>query len=243
MANGTIRIQYPAMPRIQRLCVPGIPLHIVQRGNNKQPCFHGTPDNIAYLEALKNAASHYGVDVHAYVLMTNHVHLLVTPHDRSSASRMMQHLGRNYVQRFNAIHKRTGTLWEGRFRSSIIESDGYLLTCYRYIELNPVRANLVKLPAEYRWSSFKTNALGKPDDIITPHQQWLNLGITMGERCRKFRRLFDDCSIHDDFEAIRSAVRKGLPTGSASFRKNVEATLNIRIGSGRRGRPSKRKGL
>ena len=231
------------MPRIQRLCVPGIALHIVQRGNNKQPCFHGTPDNLAYLEALKSAAARYDVDVHAYVLMTNHVHLLITPHDQLSASRMMQHLGRKYVQQFNAVHKRTGTLWEGRFRSSIIDCDRYLLTCYRYIELNPVRANMVRLPGEYRWSSYRANALGKPDDVIKPHQGWLGLGSTMVDRCRKYRRLFDTNSSRDDLEAIRYAVQKGLPAGSERFHRDIEAQLNKRLGDGKRGRPPKEKGL
>jgi len=227
------------MPRIQRLCVPGVPLHIVQRGNNKQPCFFRTPDYLAYLKALKNAALRYGVDVHAYVLMTNHVHLLVTPDDRTSASRTMQHVGRKYVQHFNSAHNRTGTLWEGRFRSSIIDADRYLLACYRYIELNPVRAGMVKSPVQYRWSSFQANALGNRDAIISPRQEWLDLGITMSERCQKYRRLFDANSGHDDVEEIRYAVRKGLPTGSKLFRKEIEALLKKRIGSGRRGRPPK----
>lgn len=231
------------MPRIQRLCAPGIPLHIVQRGNNKQPCFLGTPDNLAYLEALKTASVRDGVEVHAYVLMTNHVHLLVTPHDRTGPSRMMQNLGRKYVQKFNATHKRTGTLWEGRFRSSIIDSDRYLLACYRYIELNPVRANMVGLPEEYRWSSFRANALGKPDDIINPHQKWLDLGVTAAERCQKYRLLFEACSGDDDYKAIRSALRNGLPAGSKKFRKDIEAMFEKRFGKGRRGRPPKEKGL
>lgn len=231
------------MPRIQRLCAPGAPLHIVQRGNNKQPCFHATPDNLAYLEALKLAAVLYGVDVHAYVLMTNHVHLLITPPNKTSASSMMQHLGRKYVQRFNKIHKRTGTLWEGRFKSSIIDTDRYLLACYRYIELNPVRANMVRLPGEYRWSSFRANALGQHDEIIRPRQEWLDLGNTMAERCNGYRRLFDSCSGRDDFAVIRSAIQKSLPAGSRNFRKGMEAILKNRIGIGRLRRPSKEKGL
>ena len=231
------------MPRIRRSCVPGLPLHIVQRGNNKQLCFHGTPDNLAYLDALKFAALRYGVDVHAYVLMTNHVHLLVTPRDEKGASRMMQHLGRKYVQRFNEVHKRTGTLGEGRFRSSIVDTEAYLLACYRYIELNPVRANMVLLPEEYRWSSFRQNALGQHDEIITSRQEWLDLGKTMAERCSNYRKLFASCSGHDDIELIRFAIRKGLPTGSKTNRKRIETMLRKRIGSGRRGRPTKEKRL
>lgn len=231
------------MPRIQRLCIPGLPLHIVQRGNNKETCFHGTPDNLAYLEALTYSASRYYADVHAYVLMTNHVHLLITPREQSSASRMMQFLGSKYVRRFNAVHQRTGTLWEGRFHSSIIDSDRYLLACYRYIELNPVRANMVATPAEYRWSSFRANALGEYDKVIEPHPQWLELGRTTAERCRKYRRLFDTPTGDDDFEALRFGTRKGIPTGPTGFRRRVEAILAKRIGSGRRGRPRKEKGL
>ena len=203
----------------------------------------GTPDNLDYLEALKTAATRYDVDVHAYALMTNHVHLLVTPYDQTGPSRMMQHLGRKYVLRFNTIHKRTGTLWEGRFRSSIIDSETYLFACYRYIELNPVRANMVTHPGDYRWSSFQANALGKTDDSVTPRKEWLDLGATTSERCQKYRALFDSYSERDDDETIRLAVRKGLPAGSRNFRKDVEVTLDQRIGSGRRGRPPKDKGL
>lgn len=231
------------MPRICRLCVSGLPLHVVQRGNNKQSCFYGISDKLAYLTALKNSAERYDVDVHAYVLMTNHVHLLITPHDQSSSSRMMQYLGRKYVQQFNKKHKRTGTLWEGRFKSSIIDTDRYLLACYRYIELNPVRANMVTFPEEYRWSSFGANAFGKSDAVITPHQKWLDLGITVADRCLKYRKLFNSDSRHDDFEGIRSAVRTGLPAGSNGFRNGVAATLKRQLGSGRRGRPLKQKGL
>lgn len=231
------------MPRIQRLCVPGIPLHIVQRGNNKQPCFLQTSDYLAYLEAMKHAAARYEADVHAYVLMTNHVHLLVTPHDSESASKMMQHIGRKYVQRFNDEHKRTGTLWEGRFRSSIVDSEKYLLACYRYIELNPVRAGIVAVPDQYPWSSYRVNALGRADELITPRVEWLDLGACMAERCQRYRRLFDAESISDDLELFRSSVRKGLPAGTQRFRNEIGAKLNVKIGDGKRGRPSKEKGL
>ncbi len=156
---------------------------------------------------------------------------------------MMQQLGRSYVLRFNTTHNRTGTLWEGRFRSSIIDSEKYLFACYRYIELNPVRAKMVKNANEYRWSSFRANALGKTDEIVSPRKEWLDLGATMTERCEKYRSLFASCAENDDYDVIRSAMRNGLPAGSMSFREDVGAMLNERIGSGRRGRPPKQKGL
>lgn len=218
-------------------------MHVVQRGNNKQPCFLDTSDYLAYLDGLRNAADRYAVDVHAYVLMTNHVHLLLTPHQESSASRTMQHLGRGYVRRFNETHKRTGTLWEGRFRSSIVDTERYLFACYRYIELNPVRAGIVAVPSDYRWSSFRANAFGSNDEIVRPRQEWLDLGASTAERCQKYRMFFQGCTANDDNEVIRAAVRSGLPAGSKRFRKNLEAIVKKRIGSGRRGRPRKEKGL
>jgi len=140
------------MPRRARLNLPDVPLHIVQRGNNRQPTFFSEDDYVFYLACLRESAERHSCDVHAYVLMTNHVHLLVTPYQPDGASRLMQSVGRRYVQYVNYTYRRTGTLWEGRFKASLVESESYLLTCYRYIELNPVRARMVEDPTEYRWS-------------------------------------------------------------------------------------------
>jgi putative transposase len=151
----------------------------------------------------------YGVAIHAYVLMTNHVHLLVTPEDELSTSRMMQQLGRKYVTYFNKVHERTGTLWEGRFRSSMIATVRYLFACYRYVELNPVRAGMVQSADQYKWSSYRTNALARRDDLVSPHAEYVALASDSAERCEKYRRLFAGMHADTD-EEIRVACRKGV---------------------------------
>ena len=142
------------MPRRARLSLPGVPWHIIQRGNNRSVCFHAEDDYQFYLHYLKEFADKFGCALHAYVLMTNHVHLLLTPARDDSAALMMKHLGQRYVQYVNRTYRRSGTLWEGRFRSCLTQSEDYVLACYRYIELNPVRAGMVLKPQDYRWSSY-----------------------------------------------------------------------------------------
>jgi putative transposase len=159
------------MARLNRLCPVGIPQHIVQRGNNRQVCFNGDEDMAAYANWLKEFSVKFQVDIHAWVFMTNHVHLLATPRIENGISKMMQSLGRQYVRYFNYTYKRSGTLWEGRFKSCVIQSADYLLKCYRYIELNPVRASMVNYPDEYRWSSYHANALGVESALCTPHDE------------------------------------------------------------------------
>ena len=141
------------MARKPRFVLPGYPRHVVQRGNNRQACFFDESDYRKYLDSLAEAAHKYHCQVHAYVLMTNHVHLLVTPTTDEGISQMMQSVGRRYVRYFNGVYRRTGTLWEGRYKASLVQTDSYLLTCYRYIELNPVRAEMVPDPGDYPWSS------------------------------------------------------------------------------------------
>ena len=148
------------MARLQRIVVPGQALHIVQRGNNRQAVFFAEEDYLFYLDSLGRAAENTGCQIHAYVLMSNHVHLLVTPQSEEGPSRLMQSVGRSYVRYVNAAYRRSGTLWEGRFKSALIDSERYLLVCSRYIELNPVRARMVERPDDYRWSSYRANALG-----------------------------------------------------------------------------------
>ena len=184
------------------------PLHIVQRGVNKQNCFLDEADRRSYLAALCETSTDYGVAVHAFVLMTNHVHMLVSPTDEFGASRMMQQLGRKYVSCFNKKYTRTGPLWEGRFKSSVIDSSHYLLACYRYIELNPVRAGLVTAPEQYRWSSYQANAFGRPHELITPHIEYVALARNRAERCRIYQRMFIG-TYDDDDEMLRTAYRKG----------------------------------
>ena len=202
------------MPRPARICVPGIPLHIVQRGNDRQNCFRQRGDYLRYLGCLARSAEQYDAQVHAFVLMTNHVHLLVTPSHNYSASRMMQNLGRSYVLAFNRIHERTGTLWEGRFRSFPVTTENYLFACYRYIELNPVRAGITKSPDEYPWSSYRTNALGAPNAVVQPREEWTDLGHTAKERCERYRQLFNTVLDEYVIAEIRASIKSGSEPGS-----------------------------
>jgi putative transposase len=164
------------MARQPRLDLPGIAQHVVQRGNDRHVCFAADTDYLRYLQELREASSKHDCAIHAYVLMTNHVHLLATPAATGGISRMMQAVGRRYVGSFNARDHRTGTLWEGRFKAALVDTDRYLLTCYRYIELNPVRAHMTDNPADYPWSSYHHNALGQFSPLITPHAQYTILG-------------------------------------------------------------------
>jgi putative transposase len=229
------------MPRPPRLNLPGIPQHVTQRGNNRQACFFDDEDRIAYLSLLGKAAHVRGCEIHAYVLMTNHVHLLVTPTTPDGVSRLMQDIGREYVRRINGLYRRSGTLWEGRFKSSLVDSERYGLICYRYIELNPVRAKMVGHPGDYRWSSFAANALGQTDPLLTPHPMWLALGKTNRRRCNAYRELFMNDMLQSKLEAIRYSNRKGLPLGSEAFKAQVEARLKIKLKTGKVGRPAQSK--
>lgn len=185
------------------------------------------------------AAEKYGGLVHAYVLMTNHVHLLATGKEPGALSRMMQSLGRRYVRYVNSNYHRTGTLWEGRYKSGLVDSDRYLLTCYRYIELNPVRAGFAKTPGDYRWSSFHHNAQGVRDAVVAPHATYLSLGKSAAARQSAYRKLFQK-PIGDDIEAIRTHLTQGKPLGSETFKNQIEATLNRRVRLARLGRPRKK---
>jgi putative transposase len=178
------------MARAKRLNIPDVPQHVIQRGNNKQVCFFSELDYRVYLSKLKEYSEKYAVAIHAFVLMTNHVHLLATPTTAKGISDLMQNLGRYYVWHVNQRYQRTGTLWEGRFKSELVDSELYLLQVSRYIELNPVRAFMVADPADYPWSSYQANALGKSIQLLTPHPCYLALGATAAERQRNYRGLF-----------------------------------------------------
>lgn len=229
------------MPRPTRLNLPGIPQHITQRGNNRQACFFASRNYNLYLDLLAEACQKHQCALHAYVLMTNHVHLLITPSIANGLSLVMRDLGRDYVRQVNKAYGRSGTMWEGRFKSSLVDKDAYCIACYRYIELNPVRANMVSNPAEYRWSSFRANALGKHNELITPHESWLALGRNGSSRRRAYLSLFEDALEHHEIEEIRFGVRKGLPTGHDRFKQQIEETLSIKLGTGKKGRPAKPK--
>lgn len=210
------------MVRLPRFVIPGQPQHVIQRGNNRQAIFRAEADYHFYLEKLSDAARKHQCDIHAYVLMTNHVHLLVTPHVENGISKMMQMLGRYYVQYFNHRYKRTGTLWEGRYKATLIDSEPYLLTCMRYIEMNPVRADkMADHPAEYPWSSYSFNALGKEDPLLTPHLEYKRLGKTEKGRQSAYRQLFRSKIPERTLEAIREATNKAWVLGRDRFKANI----------------------
>jgi putative transposase len=227
------------MPRRARLRLAGIPLHIIQRGNNRGACFFRDADYGVYLQHLNELSSRYLCEIHAYVLMTNHVHLLLTPRLPDAASRMMKHLGQHYVQYVNRVHRRSGTLWEGRFRSSLVQAETYFLRCQRYIELNPVRAGMVESPEAYRWSSFCANALGLRNASTTPHAVFIALGEDESSRRSAYLDLFRSEIEPEELENIRSSANAGYALGSERFRNEIERALGRRAGPGKPGRPSK----
>lgn len=217
------------MPRLPRNLVAGLAQHVIVRGNNRQAVFFADSDYRLYLESLKLAADRYTCAIHAYVLMTNHVHLLVTPSTDDGLSRMIQSVGRRYVRYINAIYQRTGTLWEGRFKAALIDSERYLLTCMRYIELNPVRAGMIKEPGAYPWSSYPVNASGKTSDLITPHTVYLSLSSSDRERQQMYRQLFQVDIDTDDLNRIRSATQRGEVIGHQRFRDQIADVLARQI--------------
>jgi len=217
------------MARMPRITCPGLPHHVIQRGNNRSAIFFDDKDHHVYLNGLGEAMQKYGCKLHAYVLMTNHVHLLLTPESESSISQMIQSLGRRYVRYINTAYRRTGTLWEGRFKSSVVQSERYLLTCYRYIELNPVRAGMVKLPQAYRWSSYACNGMGHKNKYIEPHKEYLRLGVDEKERCAAYRALFPPHINPETLREIRDSANRNLILGNDSFMNEVEARLKRRV--------------
>jgi len=229
------------MPRRARLKIAGVPQHIIQRGNNRAVCFFADDDYRYYLESLAEGAHRYGCALHAYVLMTNHVHLLVTPDTEEGISKTMRHLGSRYVQYINYVYRRSGTLWEGRFKSNLIDSERYLLTCYRYIELNPVRAGIVGHPGDYPWSSYGTHALGRKDELLRDHPLYAALGATTEARQAAYRDLFRYQTDSETLKAIRESVNSGMVLGRERFKDEIEAALGRRVRPSERGRPKTRQ--
>ncbi|MES9880127.1 MAG: transposase [Sedimenticola sp.] len=225
------------MARLPRISPVGIPVHLIQRGNNRQTCFAKPEDYTAYLNWLKEYSIQFSVDIHAWVLMTNHVHLLSTPQKEGAISRMMQSVGRRYVQYFNHQYQRSGTLWEGRYRSCLVQTECYLLEAYRYIELNPVRAKMVDDPGEYGWSSYPINALGKVSELCTPHPEYMKLGKRKDTRMRRYRALFSAHVEDDLLTEIREGVNKGMALGNDQFKDDVEKLTGRRLKPNKVGRP------
>ena len=225
------------MARRPRLVLPGTPLHIIQRGNNRDRCFVSETDYLVYLSILAARAQECACQIHAYVLMTNHVHLLMSPGNNCSASDLMRRLGQRYVQYFNRRHERTGTLWEGRFRSCLVADARYLLTCQRYIETNPVRAGMAAEPSRYRWSSYHANALGQPDPLVTPHIVYAGLGMHPGERQAAYRDLFRDTLQPEIVERIRTASNGNYALGDSEWTGAAARTLGVHVIARPAGRP------
>lgn len=228
------------MPRKPRFFLADIPVHIVQRGHSREPVFFEDSDYRAYLGWLAEAAERYECSIHAYVLMTNHIHILATPQKRDSVSRMMQYVGRRYVPYVNHAYGTSGSIWEGRFKASLIQDEQYLLTCMRYIELNPVRANMTTTPGHYRWSSYRANGQGKADGLTGPHALYLALGRSRTGRQEAYRALFKAHVDENVLKDIRAAWQTGTPLGNDYFREKIELKLGSKVGQARRGRPSKR---
>ncbi|MEZ5617335.1 MAG: transposase [Rhodocyclaceae bacterium] len=224
------------MPRRPRVNLVGHPQHVVQRGHNREACFFAEEDYRFYLHWLRESARKYGCAVHAYILMTNHVHLLLTPATPLDLPRLMQSLGRRYAQYINRGYRRSGSVWEGRYKASLINAEEYLLACQRYIELNPVRADMVADPGEYRWTSYRWHGLGERNGLIADHPLYLALGRDEEARRAAYRALFRAQLEETAFDDIRKAVQQGLPLGNDRFREQVEAVLGRRMTLGRRGR-------
>ncbi|MGR9117688.1 MAG: transposase [Gammaproteobacteria bacterium] len=217
------------MARLPRMVIPGQPQHIIVRGNNRCEIFCRDADYRFYLEKLLAACNKHDCQVHAYVLMTNHVHLLMTPFSKTGLSKSLQMLGRYYVQYFNSCYRRTGTLWEGRYKAALIDSESYLLACMRYIELNPVRAGMAANPAEYPWSSYRFNALGQTDDLITPHFEFHRLGTSDSMRRAAYRELFNQSISEVQMNEIRYATNKAWVLGNKHFKERIQLQLNRRV--------------
>lgn len=235
------------MARLPRFDIPGYAQHVIQRGINRDRVFFEQQDYIRYLACLRDLRSRYAIDLHAYALLPNHIHLLMTPRRKGVLSRAMQTLGRKYVRYVNQRHGRTGTLWEGRFRSTVVDNGEYLLTCQRYIELNPVRMGLVRLPASYPYSSFRHYVLGEPDDLLTPHAAYAALAGTAEGRRAAYRALFEEPLDAKIVKELRRGTNHGWAVGRNTFKREVEIAAQRRAEpkprGGRRpgaGRPRKR---
>ncbi len=230
------------MARHGRYFLPDQPLHVIQRGNNRSAIFFDIEDYEHYRNWLAGAAVEYGCLIHAYVLMTNHVHLLVTPERAESLPRAMQSLGRRYVRAINAARRRSGTLWEGRYRAAPIDSEAYFLACCRYIELNPVRARMVAHPADYRWSSYRAHAHGATDALVSDHPLYHALGRGAAERQTAYQGLFQTALEPGFVDALRAATNGGWALGDASFERQLADALRRRVTPLPRGRPRPERG-
>jgi putative transposase len=231
------------MARQPRLVLPNQPHHIIQRGNDNQLIFRDDEDHQRFHDWLRESAKFYHVAIHAYVLMPNHLHLLATPSDADGLAAMMQKVGRLYVPWFNNKYGRSGTLFQGRFRTSVIDPDAYFLACILYIELNPLRSQLAFDPLDYRWSSYAHHAGVRPDPLITDHAKYWELGNTPFQREAAFIELAQQGMSGQELDTINAAVLKGAPLGSHQFKVELEHKTKRQILPAKRGRPFKVKAV
>jgi putative transposase len=229
------------MARQPRLVLPNQPHHIIQRGNDNQPIFRDDEDPQRFHDWLRESAKFYHVAIHAYVLMPNHLHLLATPSDEEGLAAMMQKVGRLYVPWFNNKYGRSGTLFQGRFRTSVIDPDAYFLACMLYIELNPLRGQLAFDPLDYPWSSYAHHAGVRPDPLITDHAKYWELGNTPFQREAAYIELAQQGMSGQELDTINAAVLKGAPLGSHQFKVELEHKTKRQILPAKRGRPFKVK--
>jgi putative transposase len=200
-----------------RYFVDGLTLHVIQRGNNRGHIFRAPSDYDVFLLTLRHAVDRYGLHVHAYVLMNNHFHLMVTPTSAFALPRAMQSIGRRYVRFFNQRYERTGGLWEGRHKTALVHDERYWLTCMRYVELNPVRAGMVSSPEQYKWSSYKTHAFGARDPLVSEHPVYTGLGNTPEHRQQTWRGICDSPTAPEQLQHIRASIHRGLVCGEPSL--------------------------
>lgn len=230
------------MARLPRLVVPNQPHHVIQSGIDRQTIFRDADDHAAFLRWLRDAARQFKVAIHAYVLMPNHLHLLASPSDATGLARMMQWVGRQYVPYFNAKYQRSGTLWQGRYRATVIDAERYLMACSRYIESNPVRAGLAATPADYPWSSCAHHVGSRPDPLITDHAAYWALGNTPFAREAAYQELMAHVPQADEVALLTDAAWKGWALGSDQFKATLAKQANRRVSPAKRGRPGKQPG-
>ena len=230
-----------SMPRRARTSylLPGQPVHVLQRGHNRARCFESDADQVLYLGLLQEFSARHDCSIHAYVLMSNHVHLLVSPPEARNLSHMMRDVNQIYVQHVNRHQSRCGSTWQGRFKSCPVDSNSYFLNCQRYIELNPIRANMVEAPWLYKWSSYAFNASGRPSELLTPHPTYLRLGANEESRLAAYRAFLGETPTAEELGKIRASVNNGWPLGDDAFIRKVESEFGIKATPGLPGRPKR----
>ncbi len=226
------------MPRRARLVFPDVAMHVVQRGNNHGQCFFAEADYRVFLQILGTLAHRLDCALHAYCLMTNHFHFLLTPGTQDACGLLMKGLSQRYVQYVNRRYNRSGTLWEGRYRSCLAQSARYVLACYRYVEMNPVRARMVERPQDYAWSSYRSNALHEHDPLLMPHPECLAPGVDDASRKAAYRALFVGELEPSTLRGIREATHGGHALGSETFLRGMSQIAGRPVVAGRPGRPS-----